>query len=72
MKVKLFASLRAGRFKEKEWDYVEGITVGRILEKLNINKEDVGTLLVNYLHVGPDYTLKEDDTLSAFPILGGG
>ncbi len=72
MKVKLFASLRDGRFKEKDWDYVEGITVGRILEKLNINKEVVGALLVNSLQVGPDYTLKDDDTLSVFPLLGGG
>jgi len=34
MKVKLFASLRDGRFMEKEWDYSEGITLGRILEEL--------------------------------------
>ncbi|WAC07431.1 MAG: MoaD/ThiS family protein [Thermodesulfobacteriota bacterium] len=72
MKVKLFASLREGRFKEKEWEYVKGITVSHILGKLNINKVEVGALLVNSLHVGPDYTLQEDDILAVFPVLGGG
>ena len=72
IKVKLFASFRNGRFNEKDWDYVEGITVSRILEKLNINTKDVGVLLVNARHKETDYKLKEGDTLSVFPLLGGG
>ena len=59
IKIKLFASFRDGRFNEKDWDYVEGITVSRILEKLNINKKDVGVLLVNSRHAEMDYQLKE-------------
>ena len=72
MKVKLFASLRDGRFMEKEWDYVEGSTVSRILEELNINKKDVGVLLVNSRHAETDYKLEKGDTLSIFPVIGGG
>jgi sulfur-carrier protein len=72
IKVKLFASFRNGRFNEKDWDYVEGITVSRILEKLNINKKDVGVLLVNSRHRETDCQLKEGDTLSIFPVIGGG
>ena len=72
IKVKLFASLRGGRFKEKDWDYVEGITVGRILEMLNINTKEVGVLLVNSRHRDTDYKLKEGDILSVFPVIGGG
>jgi sulfur-carrier protein len=72
MKVRLFASFRDGRFMEKEWDYVEGITIGSILEALNINKKEVGVLLVNSRHAETDYRLKEDDTLSIFPVIGGG
>ena len=72
MKVKLFASLRDGRFMEKEWGYVEGITVGSILEELNINKKDVGVLLVNSRHAETDYKLGKGDTLSIFPVIGGG
>ena len=71
IKVKLFASFRNGRFNEKDWDYVEGITFSRILEKLNINTKDVGVLLVNSRHRETDYKLKEGDTLSVFPLLGG-
>ena len=69
IKVKLFASFRNGRFNEKDWDYVEGITVSRILEKLNINKKEVGVLLVNSRHAETDYRLKEDDILSIFPLM---
>jgi molybdopterin synthase sulfur carrier subunit len=72
IKVKLFASFRNGRFNEKNWDYVEGITISRILEKLNINTKDVGVLLVNSSHREKDYQLKEGDTLSIFPVIGGG
>ena len=72
MKVKLFASLRVGRFTEKEWDYAEGMTVGRILEELTIDRKDVGIVLANSRHVQMDYKLKEGDTLSIFPLIGGG
>jgi len=72
IRIKLFASFRNGRFNEKDWDYVEGITVSRILKKLNINKKDVGVVLVNSRHREMDYKLKEGDTLSVFPLLGGG
>jgi len=72
MTVKLFASLRNGRFAETQWGYVPGITVSRILEELHIDRRDVGILLVNFCHVQPDFQLQEGDTISIFPIIGGG
>jgi molybdopterin synthase sulfur carrier subunit len=72
IKVELFASFRKGRFNEKDWDYVKGITVSHILEKLNINSKDVGVLLVNSRHRETYYQLKAGDTLSIFPVIGGG
>jgi molybdopterin converting factor small subunit len=72
MKVKLFASFRDGRFKEKEWNFVEGLTVNRVLEELKINKKEVGILLVNSRHAEKNQQLKKDDTLSIFPVIGGG
>ena len=72
IKVKLFASFRNGRFNEKDWDYVEGITISRILGELNINTKDVGVVLVNSRHKETDYKLKAGDTLSVFPVIGGG
>ncbi len=72
MKVRLFASLRVGRFTEKEAGWAEGMTVRRLLEELAIDMREVGVLFVNSRHVQPDYVLAEGDTLSVFPLIGGG
>ncbi len=72
MKVKLFATLREGRFIEKEWEYSDGMTVGRILEELAIDTKDGLITLVNSRVTEPDYKLAEGDTLSIFPLVGGG
>jgi molybdopterin converting factor small subunit len=72
IKVKLFASFRSGRFAEADWEYVEGLTLEDVLKKLNIDKKEVGVLLVNSRHAGIDYKLKEGDIISIFPVIGGG
>ncbi|HQO77975.1 MAG TPA: MoaD/ThiS family protein [Thermodesulfobacteriota bacterium] len=72
MKVKLFASLRDGRFTEREWACPEGTTVHRILQDLNINENDAGIILVNSRHVELDQVLSEGDTLAIFPVVRGG
>ena len=72
MTVKLFASLRHGRFTEQQRAYVRGTAINSILEELNIDSTEVGILLVNGYHVKPDYKLQEGDTLSIFPLIGGG
>jgi molybdopterin converting factor small subunit len=72
VKVRLFASLRVGRFTEKEVGWFEGMTVRRVLEDLAIDKKEVGTLFVNSRHVEAEYELAEGDTLSIFPLIGGG
>jgi molybdopterin converting factor small subunit len=72
VKVKLFASFRDGRFSEKEWEYSEGITVGRIPEKLAIDKKEVGVVFVNRHPAQTDYRMGEGDTLSIVPLIGGG
>jgi molybdopterin synthase sulfur carrier subunit len=72
MTVKLFASLRHGRFNEQQLAYVYGIAISSILEDLNIDSNEVGILLVNGCHVKSDYKLQEGDTLSIFPLIGGG
>lgn len=52
--------------------FVEGMTPGRLLEELGIDEKDVGVMFVNSRHVQPDYPLEEGDTLSVFPLIGGG
>lgn len=70
--VKLFATLREGRFQIESLDFEQGVTVGRIIEKLNFPDHEVALMLVNGRHVEPDHVLREGDTLALFPPIGGG
>lgn len=72
VKVRLFASFRAGRFKEKTRDCLPGTTVSQIAQELSLPDEDVRIVLVNGRHATVDQTLNEGDTLSFFPPVGGG
>ncbi|MBU1564427.1 MAG: MoaD/ThiS family protein [Proteobacteria bacterium] len=70
--VKLFAYFRENRFKIEMWEIGEGTTVGEIVDKLNINREEVGVLMLNSRHT--EFTVKpaSDDVLAIFPVIGGG
>ncbi|GAW93269.1 MoaD/ThiS family protein [Calderihabitans maritimus] len=70
--VKLFATLRTGRFKVETREYNPGTTVGEVIKDLNIAEEEAALILVNGRHAQLDYQLSEGDTLSLFPPLGGG
>ena len=48
------------------------MTVGGILEELAIDTKDGLITLVNSCVTEPDYKLAEGDTLSIFPLVGGG
>jgi len=70
--VKLFATFRAGRFGEQTKEYAPQTTVGDILNELNLPLDEIGATLINHRHVEEDQQLKEGDTLSIFPLVGGG
>lgn len=69
--VKLFASLRKGRFDEKVMEFSDTISAGEICKKLGIIENPL-ILLVNSKHVDLDYFLSDGDTISIFPLVGGG
>lgn len=69
--VKLFASLRKGRFDEKVMEFSGNISAGEICKKLDITENPL-ILLVNSKHVDLDYFLSDGDTISIFPLVGGG
>jgi molybdopterin converting factor small subunit len=72
-KVKLFANFRSGRFDLAEREYPPGTVIADIVDELQIPRAEIGILLVNGRHVGLGYkTLPGDDTISIFPLLGGG
>ncbi|ABR50713.1 thiamineS protein [Alkaliphilus metalliredigens QYMF] len=72
VKVRLFATLRDGRGKELMLDLPGEVTPERIINELDIPQKEIAILLIN----GRDGTfstiLKEEDTVSLFPPVGGG
>lgn len=72
IKVRLFATLREGRGKELFLDFENEATPGMIFQQLAIPEKEVAILLVNGMDGKPDQGLKDGDTVSIFPPVGGG
>lgn len=70
--VKLFAYFRDNRFKIEEWDIDTKTTVGDIVDSLNIDREEVGVLMINSRHTQFEVFPVENDVLAIFPVVGGG
>lgn len=70
--VKLFAYFRDNRFIIEEWDIKQGTTVGSIVDSLDIDREEVGVLMMNYKHTQFEVEPQEGDILAIFPVVGGG
>ncbi len=70
--VKLFASFRTGRFAQQTRELSEGATVAAVAAELGIRDEELGVLAVNGRHVRADHVLRDGDTCSIFPVVGGG
>lgn len=70
--VKLFATFRGGRFDAEVREYPAGTTVADVVRGLKIPEQELGIMLVNSRHVKLDHPLADGDTLSLFPLLGGG
>jgi sulfur carrier protein len=72
VEVRLFATLRNGRFKKRELELSEGNALDAVLEHLKIAREEVGILLVNGRDASEKGKLAPNDVVSIFPSLGGG
>lgn len=70
--VKLFATLRDGRFSVQTMPVAPDARLGDVLDAIDIAEEDLAILLVNGLDAEPGRPLKEGDVISLFPPLGGG
>ncbi len=70
--VKLYAGLRLGRFEEQVVRVDSRSAVEAVLRDLGIPPEHVSVALVNDRRVDSGYRLSPGDTLSLFPLLGGG
>ena len=72
--IKLFAFLRQGRFKIRDFDFPDGIMVGQVLDSLAISRQEmeIGIIFINGKRAEFDSVLKADDTLAVFPPVAGG
>jgi len=72
VKVKLFATFRKGRFREKDMELDEGCSVGWVVDHLAIKRQELGIIFLNGLATPIEGVLQAGDTLSIFPMVGGG
>jgi molybdopterin converting factor small subunit len=70
--VKLFATLRLGRFDQKTIECDEGVIIHDLVKMLQIPEKDAAIIFVNCRHAEFGTVLKEGDTLAIFPPVGGG
>jgi sulfur carrier protein len=71
-KIKLFATLRNGRFDISEMEFTEGTTILDIIEHLRIDKKDAAILFINSVHAELNSVINEGDEVAIFPPIGGG
>lgn len=70
--VKLFATLRDGRFKEKSVELANDSRVSDVISKCDLPLEEIAISMVNGRDVENDHQLQNGDTVSLFPPVGGG
>ena len=72
IKIKLFASLRQGRFDSADRDLKDGSAVRDALREIAVPEKEAHIIFINGRHAGPGDALHDGDTLSVFPLIGGG
>ena len=72
IEIKLFASLRVERFQVEVREYPSTTGIGQVVGSLGIPEADVGIVLVNGQHAALEGSLKDGDSLSLLPLVGGG
>lgn len=70
--IKLFATFRTGRFRQATRVYPDNINCSQVAADIGISTEELGIILVNGKHRLPEDFLHDGDSLSLFPLLGGG
>ncbi|OPZ37917.1 MAG: ThiS family protein [Spirochaetes bacterium ADurb.BinA120] len=70
--VKLFATLREGRFDIRSMELADGATVADVVSLLGIAEEEVALIMADHRHREMDYALADRMTLALFPPVGGG
>ncbi len=72
VELKLFATFRKGRFKQKYLELPEGTLLSEIVEPLQLPDKPPKILMVNGISVNNDCKLKDKDVIAIFPMIAGG
>lgn len=72
VEIRLFATFRENREKKYFWELDKNTNVLDVLNKLDIDREDVSIILLNGLDGDANRKLSDGDVLSLFPPVGGG
>ncbi len=70
--VKLFATLREGRFSVETRECEPGSDVRRVIRDLGIPENEAALILINGRHADLATQLNDQDVLAVFPPVGGG
>lgn len=70
--LKLFATFRTARFKIAQQDISANTNCRAMVYHLGLTDDEIGVVLVNGRHATLDHILHDNDTLSLFPLVGGG
>lgn len=72
VEVRLFATFRNGRWKNKVLTLEKDSRIEDVLKILEIESSSLGIALINGRHSTLETRLEEDDVLALFPPIGGG
>jgi len=70
--VRLYLTFRTGRLRTETREYPAGVTAAAVARSLAIRDADIGMALVNNRQAELEQELRPGDTLSLFPVVGGG
>jgi len=70
--VKLFATLRNGRFDIKTREFNPDSTVRDVIREIDVPEEEVALIFLNSRHANLDTVLADGDIVALFPPIGGG
>lgn len=70
--LKLFATLRDGRFESAPFELPEGALVSDAIEAAGVPPKDAAVVFVNGRHADPETPLSPGDAVAIFPPVGGG
>ena len=72
VELKLFATFRKGRFKQKRLELSEGTLLSEIVGPLKLPDKPPKILMVNGIAVNNDCTLHDKDVIAIFLMIAGG